>query len=132
MGWPEASGGLSLSRISRYDVILITLLVLIGVYLVTRGRSGVGTGHTVWVESVTGESLTFDIHGDRTIDVRGVIGTTTIRVEGGTLRFISSPCPHGLCVDKGSISQAGEWIACLPNGVVAGISGQADYDGITP
>jgi hypothetical protein len=79
-----------------------------------------------------GEMLTLDLGCDQTLYVEGPLGTTSIRIEDRAVTFISSPCPHGLCVSKGSISRAGEWIACLPNGVVARISGRADYDGITP
>jgi len=91
-----------------------------------------GSGRTVVIRSLEGRTLTLDLHDDQALKVDGPLGTTSIRIADGAVTFVSSPCPHGLCVSRGSISKAGQWIACLPNGVVARISGQADYDGITP
>ena len=103
-----------------------------GVYLLVSGDSPAGEGRTVVVRSMKDETLTLDIDHDRTLEVKGPLGTTLIRIEDGAVQFIRSPCPHGLCISRGSISKPGQWIACLPNGVVARISGEADYDGITP
>lgn len=84
----------------------------------------------VW--SSGGDTLSCDLAETRTIDVMGLHGDTTVRVEGGRVRFTSSPCPHKICIRQGSISRCGEWIACVPNGVVAIVQGDEAYDGITP
>jgi hypothetical protein len=86
----------------------------------------------VVIKSVGGETLRFSIDRDRALAVEGLLGETRITIEDGGVRFVSSPCPHDFCVSRGRVSRAGEWIACLPNGVIARISGQAAYDGITP
>jgi hypothetical protein len=79
-----------------------------------------------------GEPVTYDLSTDRKIDIDGLEGTTEIMIEEGCVRFVSSPCPHKLCLKRGRISRVGEWIACVPNGVVAIVTGDAGYDGITP
>jgi hypothetical protein len=98
------------------------------------GSSGPGkpAGGTVVIRNLAGRSSTFDLAGDRTVEVDGVIGKTVISIESGTVRFVSSCCPHGLCVKKGRVLRVGDWIACLPNGVIAEVEGDAAYDGITP
>ena len=84
------------------------------------------------VKSLKGETLIHDLGQDRDLEIEGVFGTTFIRVRNRGVAFVDSPCPHKLCVEKGQICRAGEWILCLPNGVIAEISGEGDYDGITP
>ena len=90
------------------------------------------TGRTVVVRSLGSESLVLDLSRSQTVEVEGLLGTTTLSIDGGTVRFVESPCPHSLCIKKGPVSRVGDLIACLPNGVVARIEGKSDYDGITP
>ncbi len=40
------------------------------------------------------------------------------------------PGPLQICVQKGRISQAGEWLACLPNEVFIRIEGSTSADGV--
>lgn len=45
-----------------------------------------------------------------------------IRVdEEGKIAFISSDCPDQVCVKTGKLHRAGEYAACLPNGVIVKI-----------
>jgi hypothetical protein len=111
---------------------VIVALLISGLCLLVLGGNNAGTGAVVIIESLGGEKLVLDINEHRTVGIEGPLGTTTIVIERNTVRFVDSPCPHRLCVGRGPISRAGEWIACLPNGVVARISGQSAYDGITP
>ena len=110
----------------------MAVILAVGVSLVTMGRSGVGSGNTVVVRCVGGEDMVLDLHRAQRIEVKGLLGTTTISIEDGAVCFLDSPCPHRLCVKKGRVSLVGDLIACLPNGVVARIVGESDYDGITP
>lgn len=121
-----------LNKITVSDIVLIGVLVVLGLYFLGSSRPGELAAGTVVIRSLAGGSSTFDLAGDRTVEVDGVIGKTVISIEKGTVRFVSSCCPHGLCVKKGRVYTAGDWIACLPNGVVAEVEGDAVYDGITP
>jgi hypothetical protein len=102
------------------------------VYLVSTDRSGEESGTTVVVRCFGGGVKVLDLDRARNVEVEGPLGTTTMSIEDGTVRFVDSPCPHKLCVKRGRVSRVGDLIACVPNGVVARISGESDYDGITP
>lgn len=118
-------------RLTAADLILAAVLAAIGVYLLASGRATAeGARVTVW--SSVGDTLSCGLLETRTIRMRGLDGETVIGVEGGRVRFISSPCPHKVCLRRGAISRCGEWIACVPNGVVATVCGEKAYDGITP
>jgi hypothetical protein len=107
-------------------------LVVVGLYFTSAGRAQGGSGRTVVIQSLGTAPLTFDLTEERLVQIDGVVGKTVISISRGGVHFVSSCCPHHLCIKKGTASRAGEWIACLPNGVVARISGEAAYDGITP
>lgn len=113
------------------DILVACCLVLVGLYLVAASRGG-APGGRVEITSPKAEPLSFDLRENRTVEVEGLRGTTVVAIDGGGVRFISSPCPHRICIARGRISRCGEWIACIPNGVVATIEGRRTYDGITP
>ncbi len=56
--------------------------------------------------------------GRQLMEVQGLIGISKILIENGTAQFISSPCPHGLCIKMGSLSKKGQAAACVPNRVL--------------
>ena len=61
-----------------------------------------------------------------TYHIPGLAGDTVIVVKRGTVRVVSSPCPLKTCIAKGAISHAGDWLACLPNGVLIQINGNVN------
>jgi hypothetical protein len=112
-------------------VVLAVLIAAVGVYLLAASRVA-GAGSQVKMWSAAGDTLVCGLSETRTIRLSGLHGETLVQVEGGCIRFVSSPCPHKVCIRRGAISRCGEWIACVPNGVVAVVRGERDYDGITP
>jgi hypothetical protein len=126
-------------KITPADLVLVCgLAALAGLLAAPGGRGGAGGGAReapicrAVIRNSAGEVLSVGIREDETLAVRGPRGTTLIAVGGGRLRFVDSPCPHKVCLDRGEISRPGEWIACVPNGVVATLEGECAYDGITP
>jgi hypothetical protein len=113
------------------DIILAAGLALLGAYLATSGRAS-GPGASLEVRNSAGEISTFSLGEPRIVEVDGRSGKTRIAIDGGRARFVASACSHKICVKRGAISQSGEWIACIPNGVVAVVTGKRAYDGITP
>jgi hypothetical protein len=113
------------------DVILVAGFALLGAYLATSGRAS-EPGAYVEVRNAAGEISSFKLSEPRTIEVDGREGKTVIAISGGCARFIASPCSHKICMNRGAISCSGEWIACVPNGIVAVVTGKRAYDGITP
>jgi hypothetical protein len=119
------------SKITLADVVAAGLICLAGAALI--GWPGSRTqGSTLLVRDPAGNVLKLSLREDRTVGVAGLAGETTIEIANGSARFTSSPCPHKTCVERGAVSRSGEWIACVPNGIIATVTGEADYDGITP
>lgn len=66
-----------------------------------------------------------------TLNVPGKLGDSVIEIDHGRARFQSSPCTSKFCVHAGWMQQAGDVIACLPNGVHIQIhGGQGRFDAI--
>lgn len=74
---------------------------------------------------ITGESGEWiePLDTDRLIEVPGPLGNSFVRIEGGKVGFIDSPCDNKLCIDMGFISEQNMWVACLPNRVFVKIDG---------
>jgi hypothetical protein len=124
-------------RITGADVVLAVVLALVGVYLVAfAGPSG--QGGEVVITAPGQAPLTLSLSENRTLVVSGLRGETVIEVSRGAVRFAASACPHRICLRRGAISRRGEWIACVPNGVFARVTGEGGelgeerYDRITP
>lgn len=60
----------------------------------------------------------------------GPLGTTVVEIEDGAVWVEEDPGPLQICVQKGRISQGGEWLACLPNKVFIRIEGSTSADGV--
>ncbi len=65
------------------------------------------------------------LHQDRKLTIRGSIGTSTLQIEQGRIRFVHSPCQGQQCVHSGWLSHNGEFAACLPNRIALQLSGGA-------
>jgi hypothetical protein len=113
------------SGITRGDIVLMAGLVAAGIALVSLNPSDAGVGRTALIKSLGRETFSVNLDRSRRIAVEGPLGTTTIEVGEGTVSIVESPCPHQLCIRKGGISHTGDWVACIPNGVVVSV-------GITP
>lgn len=108
-------------RILDFFAILLALLVIaaFSVFAYT-GRDGTPM---VDVQGQQGHWV-YPLSSNRTIDVRGPLGTTVISVQNRRVEFVSSPCPDKLCVRAAALSRIGEWNACLPNKVFVRITGR--------
>ena len=82
----------------------------------------------VVVESPRG-SWIYPLSEDRSFSVDGFIGATAIVIESGGARIVDSPCAHKTCVSSGTVRRAGDWAACLPNGVFVRVEGGVDDGG---
>ena len=58
-----------------------------------------------------------DLSRNRSIEVTGPLGVTTITVDKRRVRVVSDPGPRQYCVRQGWLKQAGEISVCLPNQV---------------
>jgi hypothetical protein len=120
-----------LTAVTRGDLGLVGVLLVVGLLLLALGGSG-EVGQAATVRTLSGETFRVDLASPETLYVQGPLGKTTIVVREGSVAIVESPCPHKLCVKKGPVREAGDYAACLPNGVVVTVDGGRDYDGITP
>jgi hypothetical protein len=82
--------------------------------------------------SAPGKSWVYPLDARKavTVDARGPLGVSVIRISGGAAWFVSSPCKNKVCIEMGKIHTAGAWAACLPNKVMISIEGTAREDGV--
>jgi hypothetical protein len=81
------------------------------------------------VELVSDEGeRTVRLDAKQRIDVQGPLGITTVEVEPGGARVVSSPCPSQTCVRSGAVRLPGQVVACLPNRVVLRVAGAGKPD----
>ncbi len=77
-----------------------------------------------------GSSWVYPLDSVATIQVAGPLGETEVLINNGQASVVSSPCANQSCVAAGSITSVGQWIACLPNGVMVRIEGPRDEDAL--
>ena len=76
------------------------------------------------VISGSGGQWIYPLASDRTVQVAGPLGLTTVVIGEKTVHVSDSPCRNKICIAMGSISSAGQWVACLPNRVFVRIEGE--------
>jgi hypothetical protein len=74
----------------------------------------------------------YPIESEATIVVTGPLGDTTVQIREKCAWIETSPCDNHTCIAVGSISNQGEWTACLPNNVLVIVHGIGDeIDGLS-
>ncbi len=101
--------------------LTLTVIGLLSSRVYFRGEAGV----SVHVKNSSGEWI-LPLKDPRSFSVGGPFGKTTLKIEGGAVRVVSSPCPEKICVKAGPISRPGQWIACLPNRIFITIKGKSE------
>ena len=73
-----------------------------------------------------------DLSRNRTIDVPGQLGITTVAVERRRVRVVSDPGLHQYCVRQGWLERVGEIAICAPNQVSVQVLGTKEaYDSLS-
>jgi len=110
-------------------VVLIALLAAGLSYYLAWQPSAPGTRVEIYQENTLYERHALD--EPATLNVPGKLGDSVIEIDQGRVRFQSSPCTGKFCVHAGWLQQAGDVIACLPNGIHIQIhGGQSRFDAI--
>ncbi len=109
------------------DLVVLGLLiaVAVGCYAV-MGPMATNTGQGVLVlevyisgQVVYSEPLRFDEEPYTVVIKLPGGGEANLLVEDGTVRMLRIPCPREICIHFfGAISEAGEVIVCVPNGLI--------------
>ena len=116
---------MEMKRFSRGDLKLIAVLLLVGLalfaFLTFSRRDGRQVIVRVDGQAVALLSLSQDVQYP--IENNGTV-TNTLVIHDGTVRMAEADCPDHLCIRRGAIRYAGSSIICLPNRVVAEITGE--------
>lgn len=115
--------------VKKTDLIIISAVILLALFflLFSNITTSENSQYTIYVENQLYQ--TGSLNEDAEIIVQSSSGEVTFVVENGEIYACCASCADGLCEKQGRISQNGSKIICLPNKIVAEISGGAD-DGI--
>jgi len=110
-------------------VLVVTLSALAAaMFYLLPGLLGLG-GTEVEILSGDRPLARLSVNQDRTFEASGPLGKTTIRIQEGRARIVSSPCPNKTCIMMGDVGKEGGVIVCLPNEVVVRV-GKERADGL--
>ncbi len=116
-------------RLKALDVVIaVAAAALVAFTAVSAYGPGGGQASAV-IKGRDGEWV-YPLSTDRELRIAGPFGDTIIEISGKSLRVADSPCPNKTCVAAGSIDRTGQWLACLPNQVIARIEGRREDGGV--
>lgn len=115
---------------TRADYLAILFAALLLPYLYATHWSSGEVGSTVSV--MNGDETTqLSLAHNQTVQIKGALGTSTLNITDGKIRFTTSPCLGKQCIHSGWLEHAGEFAACLPNRVsVAVLGNEPRFDSI--
>jgi hypothetical protein len=114
-------------RLRIFDFFILGFAAAITVYSGISIYGGSASSVHLTVKGADG-SWIYSMDNDELLELKGPLGITTVELNGGKARVISSPCTNQSCVAAGAIHGNGQWIACLPNGVFLSIEGSDSSD----
>lgn len=69
----------------------------------------------------------YPLDTDGEFQINGKIGVTVVKICNSKVKIIDSPCDAKTCIHSPSISKNGQWIACMPNGILVSIKGKTEH-----
>lgn len=109
-------------------IVLLGAVMVIGLFkMLWLGEAASKLQIRAGSEIFTTQSL----NQQRTLEIPGPLGTTTVIIDHGRARVASDPGPRQYCVKQGWLTQAGEVAMCLPNQVSVELLGNSKpYDSL--
>ncbi|MBN2223561.1 MAG: NusG domain II-containing protein [Deltaproteobacteria bacterium] len=102
----------------KSDIIFILLAAaLIGGAFLAFELISNSYGRTIVIEQGNEVVGSYPLSEDRTVEVQGPLGISTVIIEHREVYMADSPCSNKICIDMGHISEKGDSIICLPNRV---------------
>ncbi|MCL2129420.1 MAG: NusG domain II-containing protein [Treponema sp.] len=111
------------------DIPVIVLSIILMAAIAVTAYSGKSSPSQVVIRSPE-KTWVYPLDTDIIINIKGVIGETTVEIKNGRAAIISSPCEGQTCVTTGYLSKNGHWAACLPNMVFVLVEGSESEEGI--
>lgn len=118
------------------DLILSLCAVMLLAFLyynfwgIGKGPVTNRSGTQAIITDYQGHRQILPLNRDIALTVTGPRGDSHIEIKQGEIRFTSSPCPGKQCIHRGWLKNAGEFNACLPNGISILIPDNNTYDSI--
>jgi hypothetical protein len=116
-------------RVKPLDLAIVIAAALAVAWAAVSAYSPAGERALAVVTGKGGEWM-YPLSADRTFRVAGPLGDTVVEIRDKALRITDSPCPNKTCIAAGAISKPGQWVACLPNQVIARIEGGRADNGV--
>ncbi|MFA7109631.1 MAG: NusG domain II-containing protein [Sphaerochaetaceae bacterium] len=115
-------------KIGDYILLILIILILVGLSLFFFQSTG---NQAEVVITTPNEEYIYPLDKDGIYRVQGYIGLSVIEVKESQVKFIESSCKNKICM-IGSINRNGQFLACLPNGIIASIvsSNQEEVDDV--
>ena len=110
-------------KIKAVDYLIFFFALSVIALISAQVYSGNSSSSQITISGVEGRWV-YPLDQEQTVSIAGPLGETVVRIEEGTVRVLSSPCPEKLCIKTGRIEKPGQWIACLPNRVLITIRGR--------
>ena len=108
-----------------FDYLLILLsLSIIGIF--SYNAYGKAQVPTEVIISSPERKWIYPLDIDGTFSVPGSLGPLEIEIQNREVRVLTSPCREKICIQTGSISRTGAWIACVPSLIFLEIEGRED------
>lgn len=109
----------------RNDLLLVTVLLLLGGVLALFLRLTRQTGGTVSVQVDGKLVMELPLNEDRSLVLGEGEHTNTLVIADGKAQVIGASCPDRICVRQGAVQYDGESIVCLPHRLVITVRGGA-------
>ncbi len=107
-------------KVKIADLIIALLFIAFAVASFSFLTPG---GDSVTIDA-DGKRYTYPLSENRTVEVAGLLGITTIEIKDANVRITDSPCPNKTCL----YTKMGSTICCLPNRVLVTLSDDGGVD----
>ena len=107
-------------NVTRADKVLLSICIFLSFSSFAYVKGMMPAGSEVRIEVDGKLKYTLPLNTDKTLEISGVIGKTTIEIKGGKVRIKEAPCPNKLCIHQGWVERGA--IVCLPNKVIVTIT----------
>ena len=114
------------------DILFFVIFVSVIVFSFINLQNKKGSRSYVYITSPE-ESFIYPLNKNGEYHIKGSLGESVIKIEDGSVSFLSSPCPNKTCITSGAIRYNRQWNACLPNGIMIRIenSGEDIIDAVS-
>ena len=100
-----------------FDWTILSLGLALTIGSAFWAYAGAGTRSSILIQGAE-DRLVYPLDAEALVRVPGPLGDTVVEIRDGGARVRSSPCANQTCLSAGTVHRHGEWLACLPNGVL--------------